>query len=143
MLYRFLCVSILAGIAGCNSQPTGDIVKTAPASGTLTFRGEALEYYRVGLFPTDNRPAMGVTNAEGKFVLGTNKPDDGAVIGEHKVAITYVGPPSTNPEEGMTVFTPPPPPKHKIPAKYGNPETSNLKVDIPKSGNKEIKLDLQ
>ena len=90
----------------------------------------------------DSRPAMGVTDAEGRFTLGTNKPGDGAVAGSHKVAVTWVGPPSTNPNEGMTEFTSPPPPKVKLDPKYSDPETSGLVLEVPESGSAELKVEL-
>lgn len=130
-------------VMGCApAQPTGDVVDTVPASGFLTHKGAPLEFYRVSFFPKDNRPAMGETNAEGKFTLGTNKPGDGAVVGNHKVAITWIGPPSTNPNEGMTEFTSPPPPKVKLDPKYSDPETSGLVLEVPDGGSAELKVDL-
>jgi hypothetical protein len=34
------------------------------------------------------KPATGFTDAEGSFVLSTYKPRDGALIGQHRVAVT-------------------------------------------------------
>ena len=134
---------LLLCFMGCApAQPTGDVIDTVPASGILTHKGAPLEFYRVSFFPKENRPAMGETNAEGKFTLGTNKPGDGAVVGSHKVAITWIGPPSTNPNEGMTEFTSPPPPKVKLDPKYSDPETSGLVLEIPDGGSAELKVDL-
>jgi len=79
------------------SQSTGDVMKTVSASGKLTLNGAPLEFYQVMFFPTDGRPAPGMTDAEGKFVLGTNGTGDGAMVGSHKVAVNWVGPPNTNP----------------------------------------------
>ena len=77
-----LISGLLLCFMGCApAQPTGDVIDTVPASGVLTHKGAPLEFYRVSFFPKENRPAMGETNAVGKFTLGTNKPDDGAVVG--------------------------------------------------------------
>lgn len=128
---------------GCSSQTTGEVLRTAPASGQLIYKRQPLEHFQVTFFPVDgSRPAIGVSDGDGKFVLGTNQPNDGAVVGKHKVAILYVGPPSTNPEEGMTEFSTPPPPKVKLPTKYSRSETSGIEIDISASGNEAIKIEL-
>lgn len=143
MFYRSLALTLVISLAGCNpTQPTGDTVATVAASGKLTLKGAPLEFYQVTFFPKDNRAAIGTTDAEGKFVLGTNAPGDGAIAGAHKVAINWIGPPSTNPNEGITEFTSPPPPKVKINGKYSDPETSGLTVEVPASGSSELTVDL-
>jgi hypothetical protein len=88
---------------------------------------------------------VGVTDAEGKFKLGTNDKDDGAPPGTHKVAIMWVPPQSDNPGQETIIDDPAllPKPKVKIPAKYGNPETSGLTQEIPEDGKTDIKIDLQ
>lgn len=142
---QFLSFGMCLLIFGCGSRgPTGEVVPTVSASGVLTLRGKPLEYYRVMLFPEKgDRPAMGITDAEGRFTLGTNRSDDGAVVGRHHVAVQYIGPPNTNPGAGITDFTSPPSPKSNIDKKYHDPATSDLQVEIKKGGNAEIALDLK
>jgi hypothetical protein len=142
---RVLLTLIAAmALVGCGeAQPTGDIVQVVPASGVLTLKGKPLAWYQVAAYPQDNRPAMGVTDAEGRFRLGTNMADDGAVVGSHRVAVTFVGPPNTNPNEGITEFSPPPVPKEKMARKYASADTSGLTIVIPEGGTTELKLDLQ
>ncbi len=143
-LFRTFVSAVLLVAAGCGeSQPTGEVIAVVPASGILTLNGKPLEYYQVAVFPENNRPAIGVTDAEGKFTLGTNAPNDGAVVGHHRVAITFQGPPSTNPDEGIMEFTPPPKPTEKIKDQYASPETSGLAIDVPESGTMEILIDLK
>jgi hypothetical protein len=43
---------------------------------------------RVIFTPANGRPAMGETNSEGRFVLTTFTPEDGAMPGTHKVTIS-------------------------------------------------------
>ena len=144
MKLRYLaCLGLLILPACSPSQPTGDVMATVSASGKLTLNGAPLEFYQVLFFPTDGRPAAGITGADGKFVLGTNGTDDGAMVGTHKVAVNWVGPPSTDPNEGMTEFTSPPPPTVEIDPKYSNPETSGIVIEVPASGSEELKVDLQ
>ena len=144
MSRRFFAFGIILTVVGCApAQQTADIVKTVDASGTLTRNGAPLEFYQVSFFPNEDRPAMGVTDAAGRFTLGTNKPDDGAVPGPHRIAVIWVGPPSTNPNEGMTEFTSPPPPPIEIDKKYSNPETSGLVLEVPESGSAELNVELK
>ncbi len=136
-------LGLLPLAAGCNNMPTGDIVPTVPAGGVVTFQGKPLEHYQVLLQAEDQRPASGMTDADGNFVLGTNGKGDGAPVGMHKVAVRYVGPPDFDPESGGMEFKPMPPPKVKIPAKYSSIESSGLTVEVPSDGNIEIDLKLQ
>lgn len=128
--------------SGCGSStPTGEVVPTVAAAGTVTHDGRPLGYYQITLVPPNKgRPAVGTSDADGKFVLGTNRPGDGAIAGTHAVAIQFVGPPSTNPEEGMTVFTPLPPPPIKLDKRFGDATKSGLTIEIPSGGNRELSL---
>jgi hypothetical protein len=143
-----LALVMLASVGGCGGEyATSEIVDTAPVSGTLTYKGQPLEYYQVVFMPVDGtRVAAGVTDAEGKFKMGTNDGGDGAPPGEAKVAVSFVGPPSTG-EAGLEqVIDDPsklPKPKIKIPAKYGDPETSGLTQTVPPEGITDLKLDLK
>lgn len=141
-----LCIAccVPVGITGCGaSTPTGDIVDTAPASGLLTYQGDPLAYHKVTVMPNGGRPAMGVSDENGLFTLGTNDAGDGAEVGTHPVAVAYVGPPSEDPEEGIMKFTPPLPPEVKIDKKYTNPATSGLTAEIPAEGNNALAIDLE
>ena len=139
-----LVTAVAVGLVGCGpAAPTSTLEETVPAGGLLTYRGQPLEYYRVTFFPDGHRPAAGTTTSDGRFVLGTNREGDGAVVGTHRVAVVYVGPPNTNPDAGMNDFSPPPPPKVKIPAHYHKAEKSGLAVEIPAGGNTELEIALQ
>lgn len=133
---------VLVLVAGCaQGVPKADIEKTVAARGILTYQGQPLEFYQVMVLPEWRRAASGITNADGAFVLGTNGAGDGAVAGRHKATVVYVGPPP-GPEKGMDDFSPPPPPKIKIPDKYARAETSDLEVEIPAQGTSDLKIDL-
>lgn len=145
MFCRWFSLVGLFFVCGCGaSQPTGERVPTVLASGHLTLNGEPLEYYQVLCFPPDGeRPAVGTADEEGKFVLGTNQPGDGAVVGSHQVAIHWVGPPSTDPNEGILEFSKPPTPPVKIDPRYSDPQKSGIVVEIPVSGTEDIVIDLK
>jgi hypothetical protein len=130
-------------LPGCgSSEPTGEIIETVPAGGTLTYQGSPLPYHKVTVMPEGGRPAMGVSDENGNFTLGTNDAGDGAEAGTHPMAVAYVGPPSTDPEEGIMKFTPPPPPEVKIDRKYTNPATSGLTAAIPAEGTDALAINL-
>jgi hypothetical protein len=140
---RLLYLTLLAAAFGCSSP---DREKVVPVSGTVTFQGKPLEGYRVTFMPTDGRrPAIGLTDAEGKFELGTNEPGDGAVTGMHKVAFVWA--PPVMGEPGMEAINDNPAnlpkPKTRIPEKYGNPETSGIQQEVPGRGVNDLKFELQ
>lgn len=135
---------VSGGLVGCGmGQPKADIVDSVPASGVITYKGQPLENYQVTFFPADGgRPASGKSNSEGRFTLGTNGPDDGALPGKHKVAVTF-DTTAISGEPGKEEYKPPPPPKVRIPEKYFDPEKSGLTQEIPPSGTSDLKIDLQ
>jgi hypothetical protein len=135
-----LC-ALLTSLCGCSDSGAA-IERTVAAGGTLTRAGQPLPFYQVMFTPDDGRrPAAGVSDEHGKFVLGTNAEADGAPPGKHRVSVIYIGP-ATASADGQNSFTPPAPPKNKIAAKYGNPDTSGLTSEIPARGSSSLKIDL-
>jgi hypothetical protein len=138
------CLALLS-FAGCGpSQPTGIVYDTVPAAGRITYQGKPLENYRVYLHPADatQRVSSGKTDADGRFTLGTNEEGDGALVGAHKVSVTYVGP-EIQEEPGRETFAPPPPPSVEVPEKYTQADTSNVTVTIPEGGDKNLVINLK
>jgi hypothetical protein len=145
-------VVVLLGILplalGCGGAIEGPTIeKVVPVSGTLTYQGKPLEYFQVTFVPTDGRrAAVGITDAAGKFALGTNDVSDGAPPGTHKVAVAWVGPQSdTSAGQEQIVDDPSklPKPSVQIPPKYSNAETSQLTQEVPASGLKDVTIDLK
>jgi hypothetical protein len=146
----FACLVVpgLVLLVGCGGSESGTVIeKVVPAEGTLTYQGRPLAGYQVTLLPTDGRrPAVGISDAQGHFRLGTNTEGDGAPPGKHPAAIVWIPPrPSGEPGQEVIVDNPAqlPKPKVKIPDKYGDPKTSGLEIEIPPRGTKELKIDLQ
>lgn len=146
---RVLFAILLVSFAGC-SEDSGPVAKeepSVPASGVLTYRGKPLKHHRVVLMPEDGRrPATGLTDAEGKFVLGTDEPGDGAPPGRSKVSVVWEGPESAGEAVDQSAIDDPakmPRPDVVIPAKYNDPATSNLSAEISESGTSDLKIDLQ
>lgn len=144
----FALTSIAAAVVGCSQQvgPVGEVIEVVDASGVLTFQGKPLEGFTVTFMPvTGGRPASGITDAEGKFVLGTNGANDGAVAGANKVAVVWAGPPPTDDTTAGAIDDPAdmPAPPVEIPAVYANPDTSGITVEVPSSGTADLKIELQ
>ena len=116
---------------GCGTD-NPDVV---PVSGTVTRNGKPVPNVEVYFQPSQGRPSYAVTDAQGKFELGYTREQNGALIGNHTVYITYL-----SPEGGADA--PPPPELREILDKYGTPEKSPLKVEIKgREDNLPIKLD--
>ena len=129
---------------GCTGEPKAEVFKTVSAGGTLTFKGKPLPGFLVSFQPTESsRTATGVTDSEGKFVLGTNAPGDGAVAGQHSVAVVWQPPV----DDGMgDVIDDPaklPKPPVNLPVNYASVKTSGIRVEIPEEGNTEIAVELE
>jgi hypothetical protein len=129
---------------GGGREPKYEAEPTVPVSGTITYQGKPLDFYRVYFTPGEGRRhGSGVTDANGKFVLGTNYIDDGGPEGLCKVSAVYVGPPMNvepgkeGPENQV------PPAKVKIPAKFYSPETSDVTQEVPAGGLTDVKIELK
>jgi hypothetical protein len=144
-LANLLFVLFFAAISGCGEEGA-HLEKVVPVSGTLTFQGQPLEHYQVTFLPSDGRrAAVGLTDAAGKFTMGTNAKDDGAPPGSHKVAFVFVGPQSDDTSTQVPIDDPAlmPQPKIKIPDKYANPDTSGYTQNVPDEGIQDLKIDLK
>jgi hypothetical protein len=144
-----IILTVTLFLAGCGRPPgpVAEIEETVPVSGTLTYKGQPLEFYQVTFLPTDGRrAATGLTDAQGRFTMGTNEAGDGAPPGVHSVAIVFVGPPPKIEEGNEQIIDNPallPKPKVKIPQKYSNPDTSDLAQEVPEDGLTDLKIELQ
>ncbi len=131
VIAAFFC----AGLTGCGGSGNPP---TAKVSGVVTYKSAPVGEAIVTFMPTTGRPATGQTDASGKYTLSTFGTNDGAVIGDHKVSITPYQPdvamPET-PEEAEAA------PKLPFPARYANPDSSNLKATV-KSGSNEANFEL-
>ena len=136
------CLAICTALAGCfNSGPVAEIVDTVAASGTLTWQGRPLPGFQVSFQPVSgkpNRPATGISDAEGRFVLGTNDVGDGAAPGIHGVAVVWVAPSDDGQGEVIDDPSKLPKPPIEIPVKYHSVETSGLEFEISADGNDDL-----
>lgn len=146
MVRSLLSAVVILALVGCGGgySQESEAVSTVSASGTLTYKGKPLPGFVVAFQPADGkRAATGVTDEAGKFVLGTNTKDDGAVPGANKVSVVWQPPE----DDGMgNVIDDPsklPKPPVQLPAIYASPETSGLLVEIPEGGSSELVVELK
>lgn len=137
---RFTCVVLFCVLAsGCSDRPT-----LAPVKGTVTLDGKPLLSGTVMFEAKGTRPATGKI-VNGQIVeVTTYDPNDGLPVGQHNVAVVAIEDASAaaaNPGEGKAPKGNYMSGKSLIPARYNDPNTSGLKVDITKGENTvELKL---
>jgi hypothetical protein len=132
--YRFFLALLLAVscLGGCDGQP-----KTFQVTGTVTYHNKPVEGARVMFIPANNRPASGLTDAQGRFTLLSFAVDDGAVAGEHVVCITKAA------LDGKDTSGSPYPQGHFIlPLRYSTPLKTPLKVTVNPAGSNDFRFDL-
>jgi hypothetical protein len=84
MLWRLISLPWLALFAtpGCNTGP-----EVVPVTGRVMYNNKPLEFGSVTFQPRSGQPARGEIQSDGTFGLSTFAPNDGAVVGTHKVRI--------------------------------------------------------
>ncbi len=101
---RGLTICVFLGIlfatitlVGCSGKK-----ETAPVSGKVTFQGKEVKGGSITFSPIPTgdskkpgKPASGIIQENGTFVLGTYKKADGAIIGRHRVSFSAPQPDGT------------------------------------------------
>lgn len=142
---KFASILVLALLStvGCGGDGRPPRV---PVSGVITVDQKPVAEAAVMFLPVaGGRPAIGTTDAAGRFVLTTFDDGDGAIIGEHKVSVTKVKVTGVTPTaDGLSGTTEPGGVQEEyiVPKKYADPETSGLTATVDK-GMPEITFDLQ
>jgi hypothetical protein len=128
------------------------------ATVTVTYRGAPVEGATVTLHPStpDGKPAFGRTDAQGRAVLGTFDTGDGAIPGDYGVTVVKMeggqqggetAPTEIGAMPANTPGGPPVPqtsgPKHLLPAKYADVNTSGLRFTVSPTGDNNFTADLQ
>lgn len=137
----FLLVILVSGCQGSSEM--------VPVSGVIKLDGKPFPFASVMFVPQDSagRDATGTTDEQGRFVLSTVEPRDGAKPGKYKVVI-FPGAPATEGAPGMTADQameaaskqPAKAPKSPISAAYTRPDQTPLAQDVPPSGDIVIEL---
>ena len=120
-----------------------------PVKGIVRLDGQPLKSASVQFVPDDaGRDAMAMTDSEGRFVLSTFEPRDGALPGNYKVVIVPLAsaqepPKAMSPDEAMAAENAraKAKPAHLgFPEKYTRPDQTPLRQTVPAAGDVEIEL---
>lgn len=142
------CVfSVLVLCGACSRSP--DAGKYAQVSGKITIDGKPLEGATVSFIPAEMKnnaePSVGMTDASGAYSLSRRRNNDGAWIGENKVAIEKRGP-MKYVTSGMKSADPVGteiPGEPLIPQKYFSPKTSALSFVVKSGTNTNVDFDIK
>jgi hypothetical protein len=156
-----LCVSVF--LPGCSSEKTIDRPTVVPVTGVVMYNGNPVSGATVTFMNEKSpRAASGVTNDKGEFQLTTFDPNDGAVLGVHKITVVKKeagAAPSKSPEAMLqdsasitNSYTqkmgtganakPQEGPKSLIPLKYESIATSGLSEEVKAQGENRFPLQL-
>jgi hypothetical protein len=131
-MHRFVARAVLFILfVGCGQS------ETVPVTGTVTLNGQPATEAEVIFTPSKGRVASGATDAAGRFTLSTNKPDDGAVPGDHKVTVVEYYPPGKAPP--MTSGGPP----SRFPSQYAEASQTPLEAKVARGKPNSFTFDVK
>lgn len=138
----WVAVGLLAApLVGCRG---GDALPMAKTGGTVTLDGVPLTKGSVRFMPDNSKGtrgpmATGQIGSDGKFVLMTAAPGDGAQVGSYKVVVSCWEETPFDPKNPKAS----PPPKSLIPERYADERTSGLTAEVKSGGPNEFTFNLK
>lgn len=120
-------------IAGCSGAHE---LETAPVTGTVTLDGKAIDKGTIVFAASRGRAAAGEIRGDGTFTLSTYGVDDGAIVGENKVAV-FIATSNENEDENAPAI------KSPIPERYASPSTSGLSIEVKAGESNEFVVALK
>jgi hypothetical protein len=127
-------------VTGCGGSP--DI---APVKGKIAFKQTPVTEGTITFYPVaGGRPSTGRIQSDGSYELAYQEPGDGALVGEHKVAIearkvTNAAPGPASFADELASEGAPPPPAAKInwlvPEEFSTAESSGLTAKVEDKQN--------
>jgi hypothetical protein len=126
-----VAVATMLAVPGCGrSHP-----KVVPVKGVVKFDGKPLAGGLIATVPQAGRGAKATIESDGSFELGTYSAHDGAIPGTHNAAVVAREPSTgSGPEAPLG--------KLLIPAKYTDPQTSGLTIEVKAGEENDPVLDL-
>lgn len=118
-------------ICGCSSKQSNIV----PVHGKVVLDGQPLTHGTISTLPAAGRGGRAFIQKDGSFQLGTYGLNDGASIGIHEAAVSVTDTSNeTSPEASAG--------RSLIPARYTNPKTSGLTIEVSAEGpnNPELVL---
>ncbi len=148
----------IVGLACCLGCGDSSLPVRVPVEGTVLYKQKAVEGATV-VFHGEGAPRVssGVTDKDGKFKLTMYYPNDGAVVGNHKITVVKLdtskvvqgemnaADPGEAYTRAMTMATKDPKmgAKDELPAVYGKSETTPLKETVTEKGPNIFTLQLK
>jgi len=137
---------LLVLAAGCSGKKSNAWTKarpqTFPVAGAVMFEGKPVDGATV-IFLAEGKSlaATGVTGPDGRYVLRTFEPKDGAIAGKHAVTITKTTEVVERPADPEAPLPSPKITQH-LPAKYADRAKSGLAAEVSEKGSNEFTFEL-
>jgi hypothetical protein len=112
-LWSTAALVVLITLVGCDGRP-----KRVPVSGNVLIDGQPLKFGAVVFVPEAGRSSSGPLDANGHFTLTCFTPNDGALLGKHRIQV--LGTEHVNAQTARV----------NAPKKYAAVETSELSEEI-------------
>jgi hypothetical protein len=122
------CAFLLCILVGCSGSHERE---TEKVSGVVTLDGKPMTQGTVMFVPETGRAGLGVIGSDGAYQLTTYKPDDGALVGHHKVSVAIPEGSETRPTRSIV-----------IPRRYMSAESSGLTFEVKAGAENRIDLKL-
>ncbi|WP_425614047.1 hypothetical protein NA78x_003900 [Anatilimnocola sp. NA78] len=134
--FAFYAFLVVIAIVGCSSREP-----TYPVTGKVVFKDDGTPAATgvTVVFESTKKPyarSAGVIQPDGTFVLSTDRPDNGAMAGEHRVSISRLAADGSG--RDLTAQL-----SRTIDPKYLEFRTSNLVLDIQTRGPNEFTIPLE
>jgi hypothetical protein len=142
-LIACLLFTPLVLVLGCSKDKDGrEQLSTSPARGIVMYKNKAVANASVGFVSLDGKiRAYGQTDGVGSFILSTYGHQDGVPPGRYKVTVAVSGVKETEP--GVLADEPVGGFKSPIPAKYANPATTDILVEVTEGGKNDFTIELK
>jgi hypothetical protein len=128
---------VSSALIGCGDSGP----RIVPVEGVVNFKGKPIGKINVMFVPSDGkgRIAEGTSDESGRFSLQTEKPGDGAMMGDYKVSFKFVSDIIPDMPGFAGGIKPEPSP---IPLKYGDENKSGFTAKVEDT-NDEFVFDLK
>ncbi len=143
-MYQCAVFAVLGCLLGCGGESATLARPVQKVRGTITVKGKAEPDVIVTMHPVGGEAAArgfvisrGQTDATGAFQITTYDTNDGAPIGQYKLAFSWKGPTSGKTEEEQDML------KEKLASKYLKPDTSEVQVEVKEGDNQLPSIDLR
>lgn len=127
----------LVMLPGCGGG--GDQLKTVPLAGVVKYQGNPVADADIVFYPAKGPAGSAKSDAKGAFQIKTNG-QAGGTAGSNKVTVVASQNSAIPPSDGRAVeFAN----KSKLPEKYSSEATTDLVIDVPAGGNRDVQLELK